>query len=332
MLVNGTLMTVIGVSEKGFKGTTLGVGPQVYAPLSMREELTPGWKGLSERRSYWAYVFERLKPGVSREPAMNAQHLGVIPQVELPLQKGSSDQYKKLFSEQKMTLAPGEQGQSGMMRTAKAPLTMMFAITGFVLSIACANIANLLLARSANRAKKFSIRLWLGATRGQVIGQLLIEAMVLAVLAGFAGLLVAYGTARAIRSFFDQGSMSDVVNLGLRPISLVFAMGSSILAGFLFGLFPAIHSAKQDLSGAMKDQAGNDTDTSSMFNEVGPGFFKMLRIAIVEDLKTLAGQVNDNIKLDQMISTLAAAFAVWRWRCRWRRAICRHSGRCGLSR
>lgn len=87
-------------------------------------------------------------------------------------------------------------------------------------------------------------------------------------------------------------------------------MGSSILAGFLFGLFPAIHSAKQDLSGAMKDQAGNDTDTSSMFNEVGPGFFKMMRIAIVEDLKTLAGQVNDNIKLDRMISTLAAAFAV----------------------
>ncbi len=265
MLVNGTLMTVIGVSAEGFKGTTMGMGPQVYAPLSMREELTPGWKGLTERRSYWAYLFGRLKPGVSlkqAEASIDAQYLGLIREVELPLQKGGSDKYKKQFSEQKMTLVPGEQGQSGMMRQAQTPLSMMFAITGFVLLIACANIANLLLARSANRAKEFSIRLALGATRGQVIAQLLIEAMVLAVLAGFAGLLVAYGTAQAIGSFFDQGSMSGVVELGLRPISLAFAMGLSILAGFLFGLFPAIHSAKQDLSGAMKDQAGNVSGTS----------------------------------------------------------------------
>ncbi len=265
MLVNGTLMTIIGVTAEGFKGTTMGGTPQVYAPISMREELTPGWKGLAERRSYRAYLFARLKPGVSQaqaEAAINGQFSGIIREVDLPLQKGSSEKFKKQFTEQKMMLASGEQGQSNLMRTAQTPLMMLFAITGFVLLIACANIANLLLARSANRAKEFSIRLSLGATRGQVIGQLLIEAMVLAVLAGIAGLFVAYGTAQAISSFFD-GGMTDVVDLGLRPVTMAFAMGLSIVAGFLFGLFPAVHATKQDLSGAMKDQAGNVSGSTS---------------------------------------------------------------------
>jgi predicted permease len=265
LLVNGTLLTISGVAPEGFRGTTVGESPDLFVPLSMREELTPGWKGLDNRRSYWAYLFGRLKPGISRtqaEAALNAQYKAILMSNDLPLQKGMSEKTRKRFVEQSLTLAPGERGQSSLLEEANTPIYFLFAITGFVLLIACANIANLLLARAANRAKEFSIRLSLGATRTQVIRQLLAESVLLAVCAGGAGLLVSYGTVQAILSFLGSDA-SQVFSPKLQPMTLVFTLGVSVAAGLLFGLFPAIHATKQDLAGAMKDQAGNVSASAS---------------------------------------------------------------------
>ena len=265
VLVNGVLLTVVGVGPEGFNGTTVGSRSQVFVPISMREALTPGWKDLAERKSYWAYLFARLKPGMSVEQAQAAiqgAYIGVIREVELPLQKGMSERSRKLFTGQQMTLTAGNRGQSDILKTGIVPMVLLFAIAGFVLLIACANIANLLLARSANRAKEFSIRLSLGARRGQVMGQLMVESLVLALLAGVAGVFVAYGTGMVILSLLPAGS-DQMFEPGVRLDMIAFSLGISIVAGFLFGLFPAVHATKMDLSEAMKDQAGNVSSTGA---------------------------------------------------------------------
>lgn len=259
LLVNGVPLTIIGVAPRDFRSVTLGSSPSIFVPISMREALTPGWKGLTERRSYWIYLFGRLKPGLSVEQAqaaINGPFRAIVKDVELPLQKGASDRLRERFLSQTMKLEPGAQGQSNMMQEARTPLILLLTITGFVLLIACANIANLLLARSANRAKEFAIRLALGASRGQVIAQLMAEALLLAVLAAAAALLVAYGTSQFILSVMPPDA-STVLISPLRPTIIAFTFGLSLIAGFLFGLFPAIHSSSPDLASAMKDQGAN---------------------------------------------------------------------------
>ena len=272
MIVNGASMTIMGVAPEGFSGTTLGSVPSIFVPISMRQALTPRWKGLNDRRDYWAYVFARLKPGVSlveAQASIQGTYIGLIRDVELSLQKGMSERSKARFLGQQMTLLPGDRGQSSFLTVGQTPMVLLFSIAGFVLLIACANIANLLLARSANRSKEFSIRLSLGASRAQVITQLLTESMVLALLAGATGLFVAYSTGMGILTFLPADA-AEIFDPGVRPATIAFSLFVSLIAGFLFGLFPAIHSSKLDLAGAMKDQAGNlsATGAASRFRRI----------------------------------------------------------------
>jgi predicted permease len=272
MILNGIPMTIAGVTPEGFRGTTFGQNISVFVPMSMRETLIPGWKGMTERRNYWAYLFARLKPGVSVEQAQAAiqgTFIGIIRDTELKLQTDMSEKGKSRFVGQQMTLVAGERGQSGFFREVRTPLILLLSITGFVLLIACANIANLLLARSANRAKEFSIRLSLGASRAQVMLQLLTESMVLAVIAGLASIFVAYATGMGMLSLLPPDAR-DIFDPGARPTTIAFSLAVSLVAGFLFGLFPAMHATKVDLAGAMKDQAGNvsSTTAASLFRRV----------------------------------------------------------------
>ncbi len=265
LLVNGVPLTIVGVAPRDFRSTTLGASPEIFVPISLRETLTPGWKGLTNRRNYWIYLFARRKPGVTLEQAqagINSNFKAILKDVELPLQTGASDRYRQRFVDQSMTLLPGAQGQSSMLRQARTPLLLLLAITAFVLLIACANIANLLLARSANRAKEFSIRLSLGASRGQLVAQLLTESLVLSVLAGFAGLFIAYATNQVVVALLPPDA-GNIISPALRPVTILFAFALSLVAGFLFGLFPAVHSTRQNLASAMKDQGANVSSSRS---------------------------------------------------------------------
>ncbi len=265
LLVNGVIMTVVGVAPAGFRGTTLGELPDIFVPLTMRPELFPTWEGFEERRNYWAYLFARLKPGLSLEQAqasINIPFKGILRDTELTLQKGSSERGRQRFLAQTMTLQPGLRGHSSLREEAQTPVYLLLGITGFVLLIACANIANLLLARSAQRTKEFSIRLSLGATRGQLMRQLLSEALLLAVLAAITGIGLAYATSQGILALLPPDG-GEVFSTALDSSTLLFAIAVALLSGFLFGLFPAVHSSRQDLSGAMKDQAANVSSTTA---------------------------------------------------------------------
>lgn len=160
------------------------------------------------------------------------------------------------FLNQQLKLEPGAKGQNLFLETGQVPAVLLSAITGFVLLIASANIANLMLARSTNRTREFSIRLALGASRAQIMRQLLAESIVLARLAGLAGLWFTQATGKLILSFLPQ-LISGIFTLELKPETLLFTLTVSIIAGFLMGLFPAYHMSRLDLAGAMRDQAAH---------------------------------------------------------------------------
>lgn len=265
LTVNGQPMTVIGVTPPGFRGTTLGRDPDVYVPISMRGLMTPGWDAFENRRSYWAYVFGRLGPDVTMEQArseLNALYKGIVNEVEAPLQSGMSDATMERFRAKEVTLVEGPKGQSNMNRDAKAPLYMLFSITAIVLLITCANIANLLLARGANRSQEMAIRGSLGAGRNQLLGQLLTESCLLAVLGGVASLFVASWTLSFIGSFLPPEA-SRTVSMELSPTVIGFAAFLALGTGLLFGLYPALHSTRPDLVTALKDNSGQPSGARS---------------------------------------------------------------------
>jgi predicted permease len=274
ILVNGQPFTVVGVAPAGFNGTTLGFKPGVFVPITMRDVIQPGARTSSfeARRSYWAYLFARLAPGVSIEQArtgINAPYTAILNDVEAPLQTGMSEPTMARFRARGVLLADGSRGQSSMSREARAPLTLLLAVTVLVLLIACANIANLLLARSAARSAEMALRLSLGATRGQLIRQLLVESCLLAVIGGAAGLLVATWTLDLMVSLLPSEATSRIA-FGLDWTVLPFTTAVSLGTGLLFGLFPALHSTRPDLISSLKGQAGQPSGgrTAARFRTV----------------------------------------------------------------
>ena len=265
LVVNGQSLTIVGVAPRGFDGTTLGSQPEVFVPITLRALMEPGFDGFDNRRSYWAYVFGRLKPGVSIEQAtagINAPYKALINDIEAPLQTGMSEQTMKRFRARQLGVSAGTRGQSSVSREAKGPLTLLLGVTGLVLLIACANIANLLLARAASRASEMAVRLSLGASRWQLVVQLLTESLVLAVLGGVAGLLVARWTLDLIVSILPDDAQ-QFIQLSLDAEVLLFAAALTIGTGLLFGLFPAIHSTRPDLAAVLKGQSGKATGTKA---------------------------------------------------------------------
>jgi putative ABC transport system permease protein len=258
IIVNGQSMTVVGVAPRGFNSTTLGSDPDVFVPITMRQLMSPGWKGFDNRRSYWAYLFARLKPGVAIEQArsaLNGLYRPIITDVEAPLQKGMSDQTLAKFKTKPILLEPGPRGQSTIHREARTPLILLLSVTGIVLLIACANIANLLLARAAGRATEMAVRLSIGASRRHLLAQLMTESCVLAFLGGIAGLVVARWTLAMIGSLLPPDATRSF-SLELSGSMLLFAAALSLGTGVLFGLFPALHSTRPDLVSTLKAQAG----------------------------------------------------------------------------
>ncbi len=258
IVVNGQSLAVVGIGPRGFDGTTLGSRADVFVPLTLRPLMIPRAGKLEYRRAYWIYAFGRRKPGVSREQvaiALNTIYTPILSDVEAPLQTGMSEQTMARFKARQLIVTDGRLGQSDIRREAGMPLTMLFAITGIVLLIACANIANLLLARGANRSLEMAVRLSLGAGRLRIIGQLLLEALMLAALGGLASLLIAKWTVGLILSFLPPDS-APIFQFQLDGSMMAFSAALAVATGLLFGLFPALHSTRPDLISVIRANTG----------------------------------------------------------------------------
>ena len=259
LTVNGKPTTIVGVAPKDFNGTTYGSRPAFYATLAMGPVIGTGVeRRIDDRRAYWIYLFARLAPGATIEQArsqVNGLYQPIIRDVEAPLQRNMRDSVMKRFLAKQVVITPGARGQSDMGDEASPVLFMLFAITGLVLLIACANIANLLMARATSRELEMAIRLSLGATRRQLLAQLLTETLTLAVIGGVLSLAFASWTLQGISAMLPQ-QVQEELAFGMNWAAVGFAALLSLLTGFAFGLFPALHSTRPDLVTSLRNNSG----------------------------------------------------------------------------
>ena len=194
VMVNGHSMTIVGVAQKGFLGEKLGNPPDIFVPLSMKREMTPDWDAFHDRLSHWLPMFGRLKPDVTREQAQAAMNVLYRAQLEedIKLHPPGRD-FLEHFRAKKLILKPGQHGRGGLRQQSRTPVLLM-GMTLLVLVIACANVANLQLARAAARTREVAVRLAMGASRLQLLRGLLAESCVLALAGGLLGIAVAQVT------------------------------------------------------------------------------------------------------------------------------------------
>ena len=267
LTVNGQPLTVIGVAPKGFSGTSISERPQVFVPLTLRWLMRPSLPRDGEnRRAYWVYLFARLKPDVTvrqAEEAINGPYRAIINDVEAPIMGGMSDQMLAQFREGTIRLEPGARGQSSTPERSRLPLTLLFSVTALVLLIACVNIANLLLTRGSARAGEMAVRASLGATRVQLITQLLIEAGLLGLLGCVAGLPVAAATLHFI-GIVVPSQAAAIVDVGLSGPAILFTIGVSFATVLIFGLFPALAATRMPTVTVLKEQGGQQSGSRAL--------------------------------------------------------------------
>jgi len=260
MLVNDYPMTIVGVSAAGFNGLDPAHSPQIRVPVQMKALMTPGWDEIGDRRSQWVQMFARLKPGYTLESAKASLQplLTQILRFESTQKemKDTSEYYLKRFLDRKVLMQPAGNGFSEMRRDYGTALIVLMCMVGLVLLIACFNVANLLVARAVSRQKEIAVRLAVGASRWQLLRQLLVESLILSLAGGAAGLLLATGMIRALLHFLPQGDSLFLLNPDPDGRILAFNAALAILTGLLFGLAPAVQSLRLDLWNALKDVVG----------------------------------------------------------------------------
>jgi predicted permease len=262
LIVNGHNVTVLGVVQPGFDGVELGYSTKVFIPIMMQDWIVVGnRKMLTDRRMRWVNAFGRLKPGVSITQAKASLEPFMHSMLEMEVKEAAfshaSAYDREQFLKSWMDVLPGSQGRSYTRRELSTPLWVLMATTGVVLLIACANLANLLLARATGRQKEIAVRLAIGASRGRIISQLLTETLSLAGLGGIAGLAIAFSADKALLRIYLPADSTDL-NISTLPDFriLVFTLGVTVLTGIVFGLVPAFQTTRPDVGRVLKDEAG----------------------------------------------------------------------------
>lgn len=255
--VNQSLFTIVGVAPRGFTGAkNVQTSPDVYVPLSMQPVIDPkGNTGglLDDPEMWWLDLVGRIKPGVT-----NAQAQAEM-DVELAAAIRGTMKVKAGETMPRLELGDGSRGLGFAGRVFGKPVYVLMALTGFVLLLACANIANLLLARGAQRQREMSVRIALGAGRGRVLRQLLTESVLLAGIGGACGLVLGYlgrnVIPRLTANSWDRNQMNVPMDWGV----FAFAAAVTLVTGMVFGLAPAWLGARSEVSNSLKESAQTTT-------------------------------------------------------------------------
>jgi predicted permease len=244
IILNGHSFTVIGIAPEGFFGTEIAYTPEVWVPLMMQEWIEPGNDYLDKRNAQNLFATGRLKPGVSRAQAEASLNL---------LAQQLGEEYPDTNEGQTIILTPPGLIHPILRGPVISFTGALMAAVGLILLIACANLANLLLARATERRKEIAVRLALGASRLRLIRQLLTESLLLSFAGGALGFLLAFWTVDLVARFKPQIDFPLTIDLKTDARVFAFSLLVSLLTGMLFGLVPALQSTKTELVPALKD-------------------------------------------------------------------------------
>src|SRR5437762_7514800 len=238
ILVNNTVMTIVGVAQAGFTGIQVGQTPDIFVPMTMKGQMTPIRNGLDDWNDAFLAVLARLRPGVSKEQAEAAINVDYHPLLEqqtatLHLREGGKDRQE--FLGKKVVLYPGAQGRTTIQRDSGPALKALFAMVGMVLLIACTSVANLLLAKGAARQREFAIRSALGATRGRMMRQLMVESVLCALAGGGLGLVLSAWLMNILtQAVITEGGVQGLTSR-VDTTVLGFAAAATAASALVFG-------------------------------------------------------------------------------------------------
>jgi predicted permease len=263
ILVNNYPMTIVGVSAAGFAGLDPARSPQIRVPILMKAAMVPEWSWveMSNRRQRWVQVFARLKPGYTAESAQAPMQV-LFRQLReyettLPAARTWSAYSRDQFLRGTLHIEKAATGFSGIRNSFSTALIVLMCMVGLVLLIACANVANLLIARAFARQKEIAVRLSVGASRVQLVRQLLVESLVLSISGGFAGILLAMAMTRGMLALVPSEGNPLLIRAEPDIRILLFTLGLTFLTGLIFGLVPALRASRPDLWTTLKDAVGS---------------------------------------------------------------------------
>jgi predicted permease len=288
LTVNGVPMTIVGVAPDGFKGTSTMDTERFFVPLRLAPRVSR-WRDATSRRNWFVYAFGRLRPGLSlaqAEASLRPPFEAVIRDIDLPeqaprLKPDTRDAYAK----RTVVLQPGFRGHNANRTETTAVLSVLFAVTGLVLLIACANVANLLLVRATERTNEIAVRRAVGASFVGVLRLMLLEAVALSLLGGAGALLIARATLAGVTRLLPAND-AGVLNVGLDSSVLLFTGGLSLVTAMVFGILPAIHALRRtsDVVPAAQGRTTNTRGTTRMRSLLAGG-----QVALATALLGFAG-------------------------------------------
>jgi predicted permease len=263
--VRQTSFEIIGVAAPGFSGETVGSAPDLWVPLTMETELSKEVLAPPknvDNKYMWLQVMARLKPGISLEQANASVNLTLQQMLQSEAGQLSTDK-RAAYLNQQIALVPGKRGASTLRTSFNEPLLILMGLVALVLLIACANVANLLLARAASRQKEIALRVALGAGRRRLVQQILAESVLLALVSGVVGLLMAQWADALLVRLASSGSTPIPLDIHPDARILGFTIAVSLLTAILFGLAPALRASRVDLNGLLKGIAKGTTGSGS---------------------------------------------------------------------
>jgi putative ABC transport system permease protein len=307
LTVNGRELTIVGVAPPSFAGNVQGFRPDVYVPFTLRWVMQPTVEQDTEsRQSFWLYLFARLNPGVRLEQAdsaLNTIYSGILAEIEAPLLTSLPDEQRTQFLEKRIELVTSPRGWSPVSTETADPLTLLLAVTAVVLLIACVNIANLLLERGASRREEMAIRFSIGATRTDLVMQLLSEAAVLAAIGAVLSVPLAMMTLDLITMMIPE-ELATGLAVELSASALIFAALVSVLTTGLFGLAPALQAGAADPGPSISSGKSRLLSGSRLFGAGGIlamvqiGFSMVLLVLAALFSQSLLNVVRTNLGMD----------------------------------
>ncbi len=245
------LFRVIGVAPPGFRGMLVGSDTDMWLPITMQAQALPGRDYLTRRDTLWLQVMGRLAAGISVEKAQAGVNVEFQQILREWAASAPTERERREMLNQKIKLKEGAKGASALRDQFSDPLELLMAMVGLVLLVACANIANLTLARASGRQRELGVRLALGAGRGRIVRQLLTESMLVAAMGGALGLVLAFWTTDLLLALVRRGFDGVALDPARDARVFLFTAAVSVLTGVLFGLGPALRAARIDVNRTM---------------------------------------------------------------------------------